>query len=100
MRAAYFAGLFHDLGKYSDEFQQRLSGKPLRVDHSTAGATMLKNAASEKRDKLIAELIAYCIAGHHAGLPDCLNATPSCLNRRLETDLPALDPIWKEELER
>ena len=31
------AGLAHDIGKYSIEFQRRLQGGP-RVDHATAGA--------------------------------------------------------------
>lgn len=31
------AGLSHDLGKYSMEFQRRLAGGP-KVDHATAGA--------------------------------------------------------------
>jgi putative FmdB family regulatory protein len=35
---AFAAGLLHDLGKYSLEFQQRLQGEHIRVDHSTAGA--------------------------------------------------------------
>ena len=34
----YVAGLLHDLGKYSAEFQARLEGRSGRVDHSTAGA--------------------------------------------------------------
>lgn len=98
-KAAYFAGLFHDLGKYSAEFQRRLEGADSSVDHSTAGAVaMLGNLASGK-DIDIAELIAYCIAGHHAGLPDRANDTAACLERRRETKLPVLDPIWKQELD-
>ena len=31
-------GLFHDVGKYSDAFQERLRGSNRKVDHSTAGA--------------------------------------------------------------
>lgn len=44
----YLAGLWHDLGKYSKEFQERIrkladtnahiEGKPGKPDHSTAGA--------------------------------------------------------------
>lgn len=97
-RAAYFAGLFHDLGKYTAEFQRRLEGADVAVDHSTAGAVAMLGDLSVGQDKCIAELIAYCIAGHHAGLPDRLNPTPACLNRRLESKLPILDPVWKEVL--
>ena len=31
----YLAGLWHDLGKFAEEFQERLKGVPLPVDHST-----------------------------------------------------------------
>lgn len=56
------AGLYHDIGKYSAEFQKRLLGAEIRVDHSTAGMQeMLKLNQLE---------IAFAIAGHHGGLPD------------------------------
>jgi len=97
-QAAYVAGLFHDLGKYTEAFQQRLTGADVWVDHSTAGAVAMLGDLAKGRDKGIAELIAYVIAGHHAGLPDRLNAQPSCLNRRIETALPPLDPVWQQEL--
>ncbi|SHO66011.1 CRISPR-associated endonuclease/helicase Cas3 [Pseudoxanthobacter soli DSM 19599] len=96
--AAHAAGLFHDLGKYTAEFQKRLTGADVRVDHSTAGAIAMLGDLAAGADKSIAELIAYCIAGHHAGLPDRQNDSPACLERRRETKLPALDPIWKAEL--
>jgi CRISPR-associated endonuclease/helicase Cas3 len=60
---ACVAGLLHDLGKYAAEFQRKLAGENLRVDHSTAGARI----AAEKYRQL-GRLIAYVIAGHHAGL--------------------------------
>src|SRR5258706_8055266 len=56
-------GLLHDLGKYSTEFQARLSGATARVDHSTAGARL-----AAQRYGQLGRLIAYVIAGHHAGL--------------------------------
>ena len=28
----------HDAGKYSEAFQERIRGSPIRVDHATAGA--------------------------------------------------------------
>lgn len=97
---AYLAGLYHDLGKYSLPFQRRLTGADIRVDHSTAGAVemMARGAAMSPVAGIMLELVAYCIAGHHAGLPDRKNETAACLDRRLELDLPALDPAWKEEL--
>lgn len=62
----YICGMLHDLGKYSLEFQQKLHGKSLRVDHSTAGAQEAVNTYG----KSLGKLLAYAIAGHHSGLPD------------------------------
>jgi CRISPR-associated endonuclease/helicase Cas3 len=75
---AGLAGRWHDLGKYSSEFQRYLRqasghsdphGEDLtstggRVDHSTAGA---QHSAAQGQ---LGQLLAYVIAGHHAGLPD------------------------------
>ncbi|MEF3274679.1 MAG: CRISPR-associated endonuclease Cas3'', partial [Chloroflexus sp.] len=66
---AYVAGLVHDLGKYSAEFQKRLTGGA-RVDHSTAGAQELRSLFKGTRLEPLAQLLAYPIMGHHAGLPD------------------------------
>lgn len=57
----YFTGLAHDIGKFSDAFQRRLRGGSV-TDHATAGAW--------KSAKKGAEWSAFCIAGHHGGLPD------------------------------
>ncbi len=62
---AYIAGLLHDLGKYSHAFQERIKGSNIRVDHSTAGAQ-----EAVKRFDAMGKIIAYCIGGHHGGLPD------------------------------
>lgn len=59
---AYNAGIVHDLGKYSREFQDRILRGGPRVDHSTAGAKCAYDAGFY--------LVSHCIAGHHAGLPD------------------------------
>ncbi|MBO8436841.1 MAG: CRISPR-associated helicase Cas3' [Spirochaetes bacterium] len=58
---AYYAGLYHDIGKCTEEFAKRLEGGP-RVNHSSAGAYLMF------REKRIAESIA--IASHHTGLLD------------------------------
>ena len=56
------AGLSHDIGKCTEEFQNRLlSGGPV-VDHATAGAM-----ACARRGNPYA---SACVAGHHGGLPD------------------------------
>ena len=72
----YLAGLWHDLGKYSPAFQQYIyasgdfdahieDSKPGRVDHSTAGALLAVRDFKE-----IGTILAYLVAGHHAGLAD------------------------------
>lgn len=64
----------HDLGKASPEFQDYISGRNARrrIDHSTAGARLLLQRwkAWGKGGEYIALWLAYCIAGHHGGLPD------------------------------
>lgn len=63
---AYVCGLMHDIGKYSNEFQQKIiHNSKVRVDHSTAGAIEVN-----KNVNLFGKLLAYCIAGHHGGLLD------------------------------
>lgn len=90
---AKIAGLWHDLGKYREKFQKyiksvsgydaeaHVEGAPGRVDHSTAGAIH----AIEKFG-LQGRILAYLIAGHHAGLPDWNNAEggQSVLFQRIE----------------
>ncbi len=71
---AYLAGLWHDLGKFSEEFQQRLRGERERANHSTAGAQL---SASQ----LHTTLLAYPIAGHHAGLADYVRGDSGILAR-------------------
>jgi CRISPR-associated endonuclease/helicase Cas3 len=77
-------GRCHDLGKLSSDFQNYLrregsrsadagaeedadthtSGK--RVDHSTFGARFVEKSVAG----LAGQMLAFCIAGHHTGLPD------------------------------
>lgn len=71
------AGLWHDLGKYSSAFQNyiargsgyepeaHIEGSKGRVNHSSAGALYAVEKLGGK-----GRLLAYLIAGHHAGLPD------------------------------
>lgn len=85
-KARQFAGFFgagdwtwnaawlHDLGKADSIFQGYLCREnglddggydQGRVNHSSAGA-----ACAEDRLKLAGRVLAYLVAGHHAGLPD------------------------------
>ena len=68
------AGLWHDLGKYQPVFQSYLRAAvgmtetdtpPGRVKHAIAGAIH-----ANQTHGAYGRLLAYVIAGHHAGLPD------------------------------
>ena len=91
---ARYTALLHDLGKYSEPFQNRLRGGK-RVDHATAGA---KEAIA--RWKITGKLMAFCIAGHHAGLANGSGEghNRSTLKERLAADIPALNPVWQAEI--
>jgi CRISPR-associated endonuclease/helicase Cas3 len=96
------AGLLHDLGKYTVEFQKRLDGNPRRVDHAIHGAEI-----ALKKYKDGGYFVAYAIAGHHAGLAngeykkaDNYTQKLNELKKRFEKpDLPVLNLAWQIEIE-
>lgn len=66
--AASALGAVHDAGKFQEEFQNYIRGEYKgRVDHSTAGALILQMRNYSPAMNLMGP---FCIAGHHAGLPD------------------------------
>ena len=78
------AGLLHDIGKVSVEFQRRLEGGPV-VDHGTAGA----KEAIQRYGNQYGMFLGYTICGHHGGLPDGGNiAEEGSLIRRLGQEIP------------
>jgi CRISPR-associated endonuclease/helicase Cas3 len=89
------AGLWHDLGKGSASFQRYLLAANTpgaedevrrgSVDHSTAGAQHAVETAQR-----LGHLLAYCIAGHHAGLQDG-RGERKCLEARLEKQVE----VWQ-----
>ena len=90
-------GLAHDLGKYSGAFQDRLSGKVEKVDHSTAGAKIL-DKHMQKPMQNFGRALAFVVAGHHGGLPDGNRGAPNNLPERLQRDgLPNCE-AYKEEI--
>jgi CRISPR-associated endonuclease/helicase Cas3 len=97
-KAAALAGLLHDLGKYSLAFQRRLGGSGEPVDHSTAGAQEVIRLVTGGMDRGMAELVAYAIAGHHAGLPD-REGDASSLTERLAKTVEPLDHIWRDQIQ-
>ncbi len=92
---AWNAGLWHDLGKYSEAFQKRLRSQhgeyedddPGRVDHATAGA---QHAVG--MNAVLGHLLAYTIAGHHSGLLDG-QSEHADLRGRLQKEVHE----WKKE---
>ncbi len=86
---ARMAGLWHDLGKFRPRFQHyirqasgfepdaHIKGEGGRAPHSTAGALL----ACDRFDRA-GRVLAYLIAGHHAGLYDW-NGENSSLEYRL-----------------
>jgi CRISPR-associated endonuclease/helicase Cas3 len=99
--AGELVGLAHDIGKYSEAFQQylckvagdaamemepdpRLKGS---VDHSTAGAQIIVRSLDAAGRGFAAEMLALCVASHHSGLIDCvLPDGVDGLMRRLSKD--------------
>ncbi len=77
------AGLAHDAGKgrlvwqkyfqlksgYYDE-EAHLEGKKSKIPHAIHGAELVENLFGKE----IGRILAYCIAGHHAGMPDWSSA--------------------------
>jgi len=87
---AYSAGLLHDLGKFSPDFQNyirlksgfdpeaHLEGVGDKVDHSTAGGLLAVDQIG-----VSGRILAYLITGHHTGLLDWISPTPGNLSARL-----------------
>lgn len=94
---ARLAGNTHDIGKgvrswqaylrkankIIDEFATFYTGHP---NHAAAGAQLLF-----KNSKQAGKLLAYCIAGHHGGLPNWSDSQRTALKERLEEPLSEID---------
>jgi CRISPR-associated endonuclease/helicase Cas3 len=94
-------GFLHDIGKYSTAFQNRLMGSTKPVEHSAAGAQYIVSKANgDNQKEFLAKLIAYCIAGHHTGLPDYGSPTDhvseSTLSARLKRQIEDYSAFYVE----
>lgn len=92
---AEIIGMLHDIGKYSNRFQQRISGNDrIKVDHSTCGA---QEAVKRKLT-----MASFCIAGHHGGIPDiggrADNENDSTLQGRLKKNTEDFS-AWVNEVD-
>lgn len=59
-------GYIHDIGKHNPAFQKRLTGENSGpADHKGTGARLLYDLGN-----VFGRIGAYCVAGHHSGLPD------------------------------
>jgi CRISPR-associated endonuclease/helicase Cas3 len=106
-------GLLHDVGKYNPEFQsyikacndwdeaesedQKVKKGP---DHSTAGAIL-----SLDKNLKLGKILSYCIAGHHAGIPDWIHEIgiggdllSRVSNRELYSNIESLVPVSLKDL--
>jgi len=114
---AYAAGMLHDIGKSTPIWQNYLKKKSgydeeahletklNKIDHSSPSAKL----AEELLGGGVGRILAYCIAGHHAGLPDWIgsqsslsfrlqNADMSCINYEYQHDIQVSrpsSPPWK-----
>jgi len=96
----YLTGLWHDIGKILPAFQSfirkvavldaHLEGKAGRVDHSSAGAVRAVQILGP-----LGRVLAYPIAGHHAGLPDW--QTPEAGMSSLSQRLARADQLERKE---
>lgn len=97
------AGLAHDVGKGRPLWQNYIryrsgydddeysNGKPGKVAHAIHGAVLVEQIFG----KAFGRLLAYCLAGHHAGLPDwsCAEGVGQSSLQYQETQVKDLDEI-------
>lgn len=107
---AKLAAKVHDFGKFSKEFQDYLresagdteesdenrSSRSRGPDHSTAGAKFLAENFPQNH---LGRLLAYTVAGHHAGLPNGISAGSASLEYRItHKEIKAWEKAARENL--
>lgn len=84
------AGQLHDIGKAKPDFQARLRGDPISAPHAAEGAKAaieyFANNHGSPFSAPLGRLLAFAIAGHHAGLAngEAFGGGLSSLNDRLQ----------------
>ena len=101
----YVLGIGHDTGKGRDIWLEYLRDKsgfgydeeassetiPTKLEHSCPGAKLIENLFGKE----IGRLLSYCIAGHHAGLPDWTGSPAALENRLQKADIEGIDEKLK-----
>ena len=101
----YVLAMSHDVGKATSEWLDYLRGKsgfdeeasseaPGKVEHSGPGAKLIE----EVFGKVIGRPLSYCVAGHHAGLPDWLGSQASLAFRLQNTSIRNISDEFKATL--
>lgn len=92
------AGQYHDRGKASPEFQGRLMGSKVSVDHALPGAQAL---ALQCAGGCAAAILVPAILGHHRGIPNAgrqLGGTLEPLEERIKESGPTVDEEFLKRL--
>lgn len=91
--AGYLAGLWHDVGKVRPEFQAMLRGEQISVEHAGLGAALAAQSVE-------AQVLAFAIAGHHAGLANASaqgpDGTRKPLKERINVNRPLVEQLGPE----
>lgn len=111
----YLGGLLHDMGKYSNKFQDyitqelikaisgdkgKISDVADKVDHGVYGAKYIyeKYKNRDAISCITSEMLALICCYHHGGLPDCLNSKNevTLLERFKNIDTYDLQEVYKK----
>ena len=92
-KTMFLIGALHDLGKFSDEFQRRISGEELdHVDHSSMGGKVIYDKfhiSDNSVRNLASEIMCLAISEHH-GQVDIID-NGECTIKKRHNNLPEVD---------